>query len=114
GSERIERADDAAVRDRQAVGAGGRALREPGPEPVLHLARAFAARRPEVEAACLPLRHGRAELGPQIGQGPAFPGTEAHLDQSRLDPNRRLTDQVAIRFYTGTILLAQQRRRFAA
>src|SRR3546814_18868452 len=50
----------------------------------LHVARAFAAGRPEVEAAGFVGCHAGPQIGAQLRQGAAFPGAPVGLDEPRL------------------------------
>ena len=59
--------------------------RQPGPQPLLHLARALAAGRPQIEAPGLHSAICRPWRGRRSLKRFAFPFAEAHLHQPRLD-----------------------------
>ena len=53
-------------------------------QPELHIARRFAARRPEIQAPVLVLFHFGSELIPELGKPPALPIPPVHLRQKWL------------------------------
>src|SRR3546814_2812097 len=77
-------AQHALVAHRDNVLAGVGEFREQGAQAVLHVARAFAAGRPEVEAAGFVGCHAGPQIGAQLRQGAAFPGAPVGLDEPRL------------------------------
>jgi len=81
--ERDERADDAFMRHRRHRRAILRDAGEKRPKPRLHLARALAARRPEIEA-CGFHRRNAWHAGAELGQALALPLPPIHLDKSGL------------------------------